>query len=116
MNDTNPIQVIAWVLSVFLAERIAAAVAPHIAVIIAGCAGAYFGLSSWRKCTRAEAVRYILGFGAWAWFFSAMVASMITDSAVQHSPYVVQICAAALGWLGHRIDSLLQLITPGAKK
>lgn len=112
MNETNPVAAFAAVLSIFLSERIATAVAPHLAVLIAGMAGAYFGLSAWRKCTRFEAAVYIVGFGCWAWFLSAMAASVLQEAG-QHSPYLPQLCAAAIGWLGHRVDTLLQRFLPG---
>lgn len=112
MNDANPVQAIAWALSIFIADRIAAAVAPHLSVLIAGMFGAYFGLSSWRKCTRWEAAGYIVGFGACAWFFAAMAVSLF-GGAVQNSPFAVQLSAAVLGGLGHRIGAVFQSIIPG---
>lgn len=102
-NSVDPVVGVAQVLSVFIGASTAAAIAPHLVVLIAGIAGGVLGLMSWRQCSTFEALRYVVGMGALAWLFAgsaAEIASAVWTSV--DDKRLISPAALAIGWIGHR--------------
>lgn len=106
-NSADPVVGIAQVLSVFIGASTAAAIAPHLVVLIAGLAGGVLGLMSWRQCSTGEGIRYVLGMGALAWLMAGTAAELAgmlwthLDDKRLLTP-----AALSIGWIGHRWPSV----------
>lgn len=68
---------IAQVLSLFVGSALAATLAPHLVVLIAGLAGGVIGLMSWRKCSIGMGALYVLGMGGMAWLFAGSLSELL---------------------------------------
>jgi hypothetical protein len=102
-NSADPVVGIAQVLSVFVGAGTAAAVAPHLVVLIAGLAGGVLGLMSWRQCSTREAVLYVLGMGALAWLMAGTAAELAGMLwARLDDKRLLTPAALSIGWVGHR--------------
>lgn len=106
-NSVDPVAGVAQVLSVFISASAAAAIAPHLVVVIAGLAGGILGLMSWRQCTAYEGARYVLGMAALAWLMAGSLAELAAVVWVSvDDKRMVTPAALGIGWVGHRWPSV----------
>lgn len=87
--------------------------APQFLILAAACAGAVFGLMSWHKCTRRDAVGYVLLFTFVGWLLAHSIARLAVAAAAEKlklndvRPFVVP-CAFAISCVGHRWEDVLR--------
>jgi len=101
-SGVDPVIGLGQVLAVFVGASTAAIIAAHLVVLIAGGAGAVLGLMSWRTCTLAEALRYLVGMSALAWLFSGAAAELLAGYLQVEDKRMVLPVALGIGWIGHR--------------
>lgn len=102
-GTVDPIAGLAQVLSVFVGAAVAAALAPHLVVLIAGMAGGVLGLMAWRKCTALEGMAYVLASGLGAWLFAGNLSELLTSLWPWLSDKrIISPVALGIGWVGHR--------------
>lgn len=102
-GSVDPVTGVAQILSVFVGAAAAAAIAPHLVVLIAGMAGGVLGLMAWRKCSVFEGIAYVIAAGMGAWLFAGNLAELMTSL----WPWlgdrrIVSPVALGIGWVGHR--------------
>lgn len=102
-NGADPIAGVAQVLSVFVGAATAAALAPHLVVLIAGMAGGVFGLMSWRQCSAWEGAAYVASMGGVAWLMTGSAAELLglLWPVIGDRRGLAPI-ALCIGWVGHR--------------
>lgn len=102
-NPADPIVVVAKLLALWIGIELAAFIAPHIVILLAGVTGAVFGLMSWRSCTRIEAFGYVFAMTVVAWLFAGSCANLLMSYAGQTNPGpLLAPAAAGIAWTGHR--------------
>lgn len=115
-GSVDPEAGFAALLSVFVGTAAAAQWAPHLTVFFVGMAGGVLGVMSWRKCTRREAIAYVLAMGLFAWLLAQYAASVL--GAVWKpagGPNAILLCALCIGWVGHRWELILKAATKRIK-
>lgn len=102
-SPVDPEVGIAQVLSLFIGSAMAASLAPHLVVVIAGLSGGVIGLMSWRKCSIAMGALYVGGMGFVAWFFTGSLAELLSLAlpAVSDRRFLAPL-ALSIGAIGHR--------------
>lgn len=102
-SPVDPEVGIAQLLSLFVGSALAASLAPHLVVVIAGLAGGVIGLMSWRKCSIGMGAVYVAGMGLVAWFFTGSLAELLALAwpAVSDRRFLAPI-ALCIGAIGHR--------------
>lgn len=103
MENADPIVFVGKLLTIFIGAQLAALVAPHIVIVVAGVIGATFGLMSWRECTRLQAFGYVASFTGAAWLFAGVGAEVVAS--VWHVGDTTRLLApasAGIAWIGHR--------------
>jgi hypothetical protein len=111
-GSVDPVVGVAQVLSVFVGAATAAAIAPHLVVLIAGMAGGVLGLMSWRKSAIWEGVVYVTLAGIGAWVFTGTAADFI----YQYLPStadkrLIAPLAFCIGFVGHRWTQVFRWAT-----
>ena len=101
-NSADPIAGVAQVLSVFVGATTAAAIAPHLVVVIAGMAGGVLGLMSYRRCSLSEGARYVLGMGSLAWLLAGSASELAAIWTSLDDKRMLTPAALGIGWVGHR--------------
>lgn len=110
MNEKlDPIVLLAKLLSLFVTATTAEMIAPQLGIFIAGAVGGVFGVMSWRKSTRLEAVRYVILAACAAWFFATVAAWAIVSvwPKLSESANLYQLCALGVGAVGHRWPAVI---------
>jgi hypothetical protein len=102
-SAVDPVVGIAQALSIVIGATAAAALAPHLVVLISGLAGGVVGLMSWRKCSIAMGALYVLGMGAMAWLFAGSLAELLSIAWPALSDRrLLSPIALLIGAIGHR--------------
>lgn len=101
-NSADPVVGLAQFLSVFVGATTAAAIAPHLVVVIAGMSGGVLGLMSYQRCTLVEGARYVLGMGALAWLLAGSAAEVAAATWALDDKRLLAPVALGIGWIGHR--------------
>ena len=102
-GTVDPVVGVAQALSVFISASAAAMIAPHLVVVIAGIAGGIMGLMSWRQCSVAEGIGYVMGMAALAWLMAGTAAEFAAVVWVSvDDKRIVTPAALGIGWVGHR--------------
>jgi len=102
-SGADPILGAEKILSVFITAGAAAALAPHLVVIISGMAGGVLGLMSYKQTSVRDGAIYVLGMGVLAW----LLAGTAAEIAASHwhtldDKRLLTPVALGIGWVGHR--------------
>jgi hypothetical protein len=102
-SAVDPVVGIAQALSIVIGATAAAALAPHLVVLISGLAGGVIGLMSWRRCSIGMGTLYVLGMGCMAWLFAGSLSELLSIPwpALSDRRFLSPI-ALLIGAIGHR--------------
>lgn len=106
-NAVDPVVGVAQALSIVIGTAAAAALAPHLVVLVSGLAGGIIGLMSWRKCSIWMGALYVIGMGCMAWLFAGSLSELLASFwPVFADRRFLSPIALVIGVIGHRWPSV----------